>query len=276
MTIAPAPYPRLSQAIGLIIAVLVLQAVIVFLLTTSVPGGLKAAHLPSLLIVANLLSFGLVIAWAVRRTGLPFLEALPFAAVGPAVYLPLIITIAGFGILLSEADNLVRWVLPMPEFIAEAFRQIGGGGAASLLAIVVVAPVVEELLLRGIMLRGFLGRYRPGTAVILSALIFATMHLNPYQFASALAMGLVLGWIFYRTGSLWPCIIGHALFNAQGFILTIVLPFRIRGYNPETLDTSTVEFQPLWFDITGLGLAALGLVLLGRVLRGEATRDTAP
>jgi membrane protease YdiL (CAAX protease family) len=276
MTIAPAPYPRLSQAIGLIIAVLVLQAVIVFLLTTSVPGGLKAAHLPSLLIVANLLSFGLVIVWAVRRTGLPFLEALPFAAVGPAVYLPLIITIAGFGILLSEADNLVRWVLPMPEFVAEAFRQIGGGGAASLLAIVVVAPVVEELLLRGIMLRGFLGRYRPGTAVILSALIFATMHLNPYQFASALAMGLVLGWIFYRTGSLWPCIIGHALFNAQGFILTTVLPFRIRGYNPETLDPSTVEFQPLWFDLTGLGLAALGLVLLGRVLRGEATRDTAP
>ncbi|MDH3239863.1 MAG: CPBP family intramembrane metalloprotease [Alphaproteobacteria bacterium] len=271
-----APYPRLGQAIGLVVAVLVLQGLVVFLLSRSVPGARGAAHLASFLVVANLVSFGLVIAWAVRRMGLPFLEALPFAAVRPVVYGPLIVTVLGFGILLSEADNLVRWILPMPEFLAEAFRQVGSGGAASLLAVVVVAPVVEELLLRGIILRGFLGRYRPGTAIFLSALIFGAMHLNPYQSASALVMGLVLGWLFYRSGSLWPCIFGHALFNAQGFIVSALLPFRIRGYNPETVNTSTVEFQPLWFDLAGLALAGLGLALLLRALRREAVWDRAP
>lgn len=269
MTVAEQPYPRLLQAIGLVVVVLLLQGLIVFVLTQTVPGGADPSHLIGFLAVANVISFGLVIAWAVRRTGLPARDALPFASVGFAVYLPLIITIIGCGILLSEVDNFVRWVLPMPHVIAEAFRRVGSGGLASLLVIVLIAPVVEELLLRGIVLRGFLGRYRPGTAIALSALIFAVMHLNPYQLASALVIGLVLGWVFYRTGSLWPCIFGHALFNGQAFILAVLLPVRIPGYNPETADPGRVEFQPWWFDLTGLALAALGLAWLLRALRTE-------
>lgn len=269
MTAESAPvaaYPGIAQAIGLALAVLLLQVVIGGTLGIFGPRLGLGLNLAAMIGFANLLAFGLVIWWAVRASRLPVGQALPFRAVPGILYLPLTLLVLGLGIVASEVDNLFRSVVPVPDFLVRALSGIAGGGAASIVTVVVIAPLVEEMLFRGTMLRGFLGRYRPGTAVLVSALIFGLIHLNPYQFFSALVLGVVLGWIFLYTRSLWPCIFGHALFNGHAFVLATLLPFEIPGYNPSGGDLRTVEFQPLWFDILGLGAAVIGLVLLARLL----------
>ncbi len=261
-------YPSIFQAIILVVLLVILTIVIgvglgFALVATGAEGSLGDPDLMGLAGLANVLSFAVVLAWAVKRTKLPLSLALPFPAVRPMMYLPLIVMLVGLGIVLSEGDNLVRSVLPIPRFFADILKDLTSGSLASILTVVLIAPVTEELIFRGIILTGFLNRYRPMTAILVSSLLFALMHLNPYQFLGAFVMGMTLAWIFLRTGSLWPCIIGHAIFNSHGMI-TKLLPFNISGYNPQVLDMQIVEFQPLWFTMIGFVAIAAGFFGLAR------------
>ncbi|QKG58965.1 CPBP family intramembrane metalloprotease [Hymenobacter sp. BRD128] len=80
-----------------------------------------------------------------------------------------------------------------------------------------LAPVLEEILFRGLLLRGLLRNYSPVVAIGQSALLFGVFHLNPAQSLFALLMGLMLGWLYYRTQSLALCIALHALNNLLSF-----------------------------------------------------------
>ena len=82
-------------------------------------------------------------------------------------------------------------------------------------------------------------------------MLFAIIHLNPWQFIGALLLGVIFGWWFVQTRSLIPCLFGHAVFNAFPLILRTTV--KIPGY---TIGPNT--FQPLWFDILGLVLVGIG------------------
>jgi len=85
----------------------------------------------------------------------------------------------------------------------------------------IVAPAAEEIMFRGILLPLLMKRLGTGPAVILSALLFAMIHLHVPSFFPlfVLATGLALAYIY--TGSLWVPIVMHALFN--GINLAILL-----------------------------------------------------
>jgi len=83
----------------------------------------------------------------------------------------------------------------------------------------IVGPVLEEYLFRGILLRGLLRNYRPWVAIGQSALLFGVVHLNPAQSLSAALLGLLIGWLYYRTQSLGLCIGLHMLNNAFAFLM---------------------------------------------------------
>ena len=83
---------------------------------------------------------------------------------------------------------------------------------------VILAPVVEELLFRGILLRALLRKVQPATAVLVSSMIFALVHLvgdpNTVPFLPALAgLGAVLAVVALRSGNLSTSIFIHAGFN---------------------------------------------------------------
>ena len=78
---------------------------------------------------------------------------------------------------------------------------------------VIIAPIFEEILMRGIILEGFLNRYKPATAIIISSIMFGAMHLNIFQFVNATIGGLFLGVIYYKTRSLVLCIVAHMINN---------------------------------------------------------------
>jgi len=134
--------------------------------------------------------------------------------------------------------------------------------------VVIVAPLTEELLFRGLILRGLLRHYTTRTAIIASAVLFGVFHLNPWQFLGATVLGVLFAWIFVRTGSLYPCIFGHAFANGVPLIAS-VLKVDIVGF---TSELTGVEFQPLWFDALGLVLSAVGLWRLRRYFVSSLTR----
>ena len=132
------------------------------------------------------------------------------------------------------------------------------GFAGSAFLLVLVAPLTEELLFRGLILRGLLRHYSVRKALLASAVLFTLLHANPWQVVTPMALGLVLGWWFVRTRSLTPCLAAHALLNAMALTCT-AFSFQIRGFNVVPTPGSIAEFQPLWFDLAGLALLLAGL-----------------
>ena len=118
----------------------------------------------------------------------------------PAIYLPLLAA----GVDLDVAGPA-----------EELFRDLGGvEKVAVAVGVVAAAPVAEELLFRGVLLRGLAHSIGARGAVWASALVFAASHFQAVQFPGLLAIGLTLAWLAQRTGGVAAPIVAHAAFNA--------------------------------------------------------------
>ena len=104
--------------------------------------------------------------------------------------------------------------IPMPEAIQAMFEELFNDELLTVITIAIIAPIVEEFLFRGVILEGFLQRYSPQKAILWSAVIFGIAHLNPWQFISAFLLGVIIGWVYWRSRSLWICIFIHVFNNA--------------------------------------------------------------
>ena len=85
--------------------------------------------------------------------------------------------------------------------------------------VTLVAPFFEEIIMRGLVFRGFLKIASPFAAMIFSSVIFAIFHFNIFAFLPVVLIGVLFAWLYRRTGSLIPSIIAHSLFNGITFIL---------------------------------------------------------
>ncbi len=257
----PPPYPTIRQVITLLVLLVLVQGLVGMVagLVASL-GGFEPD--PALLIgAANLLSFGLILWLAVRAARRPAREIFPFTVVPGDFWLAVLFTAVGWSILGSELVNVVSLVLPPPEWVVELFSGFQSAGLASFLLLVVIAPVTEEFLFRGAILQGFLRRYSARKAILVSAVFFGALHMNPWQFGPAVVLGIIYGWWCLRTNSLAPALVGHALNNAVGLIVGGLLGLEIPGF---TDDVAGVSLQPLWLDLLGLTMFAAGILLATR------------
>ncbi len=255
-------YPNIKQALVLILLFLGLQVVL------GIPLALLSLFLkfptthPAALAVVNVAAFGGVVWWGLRKSRASFGSVFPLTPVSLPLLGAVAMTILGMSILVSEADNLFRLIVPVPESFANFLRGIIGSQSSlwgSILILVIVAPLTEEFLFRGLFLHGFLSHYSVKKAILVSAVLFGLIHLNPWQFLGATVLGIVFAWWFVHTRSLVPCLFGHALNNALPIIYGRLLQLEIPGYSDESLEH--VQHQPLWFDGLGLLLAGLGIWL---------------
>ena len=83
----------------------------------------------------------------------------------------------------------------------------------SFLATVAVLPILEELLFRGVLLGWLQERIPAVLALVVSALAFSAYHWNADYIASLTALGLIFGWVYQRTRSIWPAVIAHGTYN---------------------------------------------------------------
>ena len=93
------------------------------------------------------------------------------------------------------------------------------------LAIGLLAPLAEEIVFRGAALRSLLAsRLSPPAAILIAALLFAVSHLNPAQMPHAFLVGLLLGWMYWRTGSILPGMVYHWANNSSAYVFYAFYP----------------------------------------------------
>jgi membrane protease YdiL (CAAX protease family) len=114
------------------------------------------------------------------------------------------------------------------------------GGVVAVITTCVIAPFVEEMLFRGLFLRSFLWNYGALRAIIFSSLLFGAAHLNVYQFVIASTLGLLSGWLYVATRSLWPCIFEHAIYNSG-----VMLYYFRSGEQPKAAAVAIPVHNPL-------------------------------
>lgn len=136
------------------------------------------------------------------------------AATMTLVTAPILLLVPGLVLLAGWGNSIVVSLMPMNDDDVALLEAVMAPGVISVAFACVGAPVLEEMLFRGVVLRGFLRRYSRNFAILWSAALFAIAHLNLYQVSTALALGIVAGWLYERCRSLWPCILLHAAYNS--------------------------------------------------------------
>ena len=115
-------------------------------------------------------------------------------------------------------------LVPLPDLSGKTLAGIMGS-RWGYLTVCIFAPVVEELVFRGAVLRVLLqGTTRHWGAIALSAALFALAHGNPAQAPHAFCLGLFLGWMYYRTGSVVPGIMTHWVNNTVAYVVYNTMP----------------------------------------------------
>ncbi len=98
--------------------------------------------------------------------------------------------------------------------------KVDGGWIIALVAVVVIgAPLIEEIVYRGLILQSLQGRFNEILALVISAVWFAAIHLQPVEFPGLFVFAIVLGLCFQMTRRLGSAILAHAAFNATGLLL---------------------------------------------------------
>jgi uncharacterized protein len=215
-----------------------------------------------------LLANGCVFVVVMQSQQLTYRSLFHQASVSPQATLALIVPptlllVPALMLTLSFAlDWLVR-IAPLSAWEESMFQRMAEGGMATTMAACVLAPVLEEMLFRGIVLRGFLQRYARRQAILGSAVLFGAAHLNLYQFVVGLVMGVLLGWLYERTRSLIPCIALHGAYNSGLFAVGRLL-------RDDPGDMSSERVLAVW--LVSLAAAACGALALRRMLAPRRRR----
>ena len=131
--------------------------------------------------------------------------------------------------------NLCSEFLGLPDLMQDTFLGMSRN-VFGIISITIMAPLVEELLFRGA-IQGYMLRkgMKPLNAILIASAIFGIVHMNPIQIPFAFAIGLIFGWLYYRTGSVVPGIIGH-------FINNSIACLQMATLTEEEFNTKTIEW----------------------------------
>ncbi|MCM1078673.1 MAG: CPBP family intramembrane metalloprotease [Bacteroidales bacterium] len=142
------------------------------------------------------------------------------------------------------------------DIAADLFKSIMGNGWGYVI-IGIFAPIGEEVVFRGAIQRQAVAFFRSNgmpawAGIVFTAMLFAAVHGNPAQMPHAFLVGILMGWLCRRSGSIVPGIIVHWVNNSIAFALQSVYP--------QSYDMQVIEF--FGGSYLRLGMAALLSLLL--------------
>ncbi len=178
------------------------------------------------------------------------------------VFLVVLILILTFP--LSGALGELNQVLPIPQSWAAKFKSMELSRQAqeaaliqintfpkyilSMLIIALMPAMFEEIFFRAGIQNLFVRWFKnPWIAIIVTGIIFSAIHLSYYGFLVRFALGIILGLIFYYSGSLWLSVLLHFLFN--GIQVTVLYAMNMHGLK-QTKDIE--ENFPVWTGVVAL------------------------
>ena len=156
-----------------------------------------------------------------------------------------------------------RWIPTNPAVVEMLNRELLPTDLTSLvvlLGVAVLTPAIcEEYAVRGLLLQGLRRRMNVGWAIGISALAFGLLHWSPggaFRVPPTVAVGMLLGWAAWRTGSLPGAIVVHLTHNLVVLLSAAAVAGRTGAWDVPAA-------PPAHFVLTGVVCLALGIHLLG-------------
>ncbi len=203
--------------------------------------------------------------WAgVRRSGAPATEVLSLRPLRPGLLVPLVGMALSGSVLAAEIGNWVEELFPLPEvlrdillYLLRADTWIGFIWRAALLAL--MAPVTEELMFRGVFQHGLVANYGPVKGICVASVCFGVFHLIPWQVVGATLIGLLLGTVVHRTGSILAGMVLHAAWNFLPlFVVSVLRDISLPGYAPTSGAATHIPFPVFLAAAAAFALALRG------------------
>lgn len=132
--------------------------------------------------------------------------------------------VVGLGILISYIYELLLGGAEMQASydMYAALTDSGFGMATLAITAVIVAPFAEEVFFRGFLFSGISKRWGYSWGVIVSAALFAVAHAGSGGLVPIFILGMLLAWLYIKTGSLWPCIFAHFAYNSLALLFMVI------------------------------------------------------
>jgi membrane protease YdiL (CAAX protease family) len=164
---------------------------------------------------------------AIRLSGTPFAD---YLALRWTSWSNVLIGIVGLVVVVMGWDLVSRLTgrEVIPGFMGDVLESARADSALWLLVIAfsVAAPITEEFFARGFLYRGWSESVlRPGGAILLSSLVWTALHLQYDWFflGEVFSIGLLLGYLRYRSNSIWLTVVLHGLNNLAAVVQTMLL-----------------------------------------------------
>lgn len=191
----------------------------------------------------------------------PRAELLPLGPVGARSLGPAVPIAVGMLALAGWIEHLSSWVLPRSAWLDTFSRGLSGlvSSPARAVAIGLYPAICEEALYRGAIYGLLRRRFSPPAAIALQAALFSVAHGASFRLLWTFVFGVIAGWMRHRSGSLWPGMALHFLFNTSA---GVAMWMGWASLEPATLS-----------DLLALSPLLIGLVALAWV-RPEGERAT--
>jgi uncharacterized protein len=244
-------YPNGLQSLG--IAGLIILGSIVFAPLYFLLDNILGIELTMLLFYILALGIPFWIAYSIRkkRTGSASFNLI----IENKKLIPLVII--GTLTLMVGVISPLGELIPMSDGFKKTLIELSSHkGIFSFILLVIAAPLFEELIFRGIILEGMLKNYSPVKAILLSSVLFAVVHLNPWQFVAGFIIGIFAGWLYYKTRSIAFPLIIHASANLFAYSMRVFLDLEL------IIDMSLAEF---FGGYTNLIIVIAGSIVVGSI-----------
>ena len=165
--------------------------------------------------------------WFLKSKREPIFKRLRINSISYETLIHSIMLSTGVIILSDELDRIIQSFFPAPEYIVDLNALLRPetflGFVLLFIAVAIIAPIGEELLFRGFFQQVLEKHWKDVTrAILMTALIFSMIHMNPYWFAQIYILGIILGFIAWKTKSVLPALILHGMNNAMAMLFAFV------------------------------------------------------
>ena len=226
------------------------------LLISFIGDDLANPSLPKWVLVFSEVLVIIPLIYWVRQKSLPMAQTLRWQPITPVILRDALAIGLGLAVVMDEVDRLVATVFPMPDELLRSLEFLQSDSPTEILLFVlgavILAPVIEELVFRGFFQRQLEQGYQDITkAIMISAALYMLLHFNPWWSLQIYMLGLVLGFLAWRCGSIWPAVAVHAINNGLAVATNNFAETQQSWY------TLGGHVSPVWL-ILAAGLAYLG------------------
>lgn len=173
---------------------------------------------------------------------------------------------------MAGLEEYFRKAQDMADDLMTKFLEVGsiGGLIANILMIAALAAIGEELLFRSV-IQPFMIRIcrNAFVGILVTSVLFSAMHFEFYGFIPRIVLGIILGYMFYLTGSIWSSMLMHFVNNA-----TIVMLYYLNFNSIIAVDVEKFGSSDNVFVIAGSLLVTVAIFVVCHRLRKRDSRTS--